>query len=62
MDTINNNNNDSNVANTILIIVLIVVVILIGFFLWNRRETMDDNAGLNVDVNLPIGGDENSTQ
>lgn len=58
------NSNGSSNTNTVLIV--IVLLLLVGFGVWwftvRGGNSLNDGANLDVDVNLPTGGDNGGGQ
>lgn len=62
---INQTNQSSNGANTVLIVIVIIILLVGGYFIFGKNDkTMEDSnndAGINVQVNLPGGETDSSS-
>ena len=52
--------NETSSTNTILIVLVLVAIVGFGVWFFNQNAADDSTPGLNVDVNLPTGGSQDS--
>ena len=53
---------ENSSTNTVLIVIVLGLIVAFGFWFFNQNNVAapaEENPGINVDVNLPAGGEQN---